>query len=120
MAVPPSGRRLVAHVAARRQVLAGALLLAHLPLLLALLMLDVSAVWIGATAGLLVAEGLTLALLLRTEADARRGEEQLTLALWQGHASMRARQEETERIRSDLIATVNPTLKSGTRRLAAL
>ena len=107
MAVPPSGRRLVAHVAARRQVLAGALLLAHLPLLLALVMLDVSALWIGATLGLLVAEGLTLALLLRTEADARRGEEQLTLALWQGHASMRARQQETERIRTDLIATVS-------------
>jgi signal transduction histidine kinase len=98
---------LVAHAQARRQVLACALLLAHLPLLLALVLLPVDPVWLGTTGGLLLAEALTLAVLLRTETRARRGEEQLMLALWQGHASMRARQEETERIRSDLIATVS-------------
>jgi signal transduction histidine kinase len=112
VAVPPPGRRslanvLVEHQSARRQVLVCALVLAHLPLLLAPLLLTVTLNWLGATAGLLIAEAVALVLLLRTEGQARRGEEQLTLALWEGHASVRARQEETERIRSDLIATVS-------------
>ncbi|MFN2538775.1 MAG: sensor histidine kinase, partial [Mycobacteriales bacterium] len=112
MAVPPSGRRfvakvLVAHLHARRQVMACALTLAHVPLGLAVLMLPVTVGWLGATAGLLVAELVVLVLLLRTDQQARRGEEQLTLALFEGHASVRARQQETERIRSDLIATVS-------------
>lgn len=112
MAVPPSGRRslanvLVAHHSARRQALLCALLLAHLPLVLAAVLLPVTTTWLGASAGLLLAEAGVLIVLLRTEGQARRGEEQLTLALWEGHASVRARQEETERIRSDLIATVS-------------
>jgi signal transduction histidine kinase len=70
-------------------------------------MLPVSGSWLAATAALLGTEAVLLGVLLRTEEEAQRGAEQLTLALWQGHASMRARQEQTERIRSDLIATVS-------------
>ncbi|MDX6217482.1 MAG: hypothetical protein QOG99_3066 [Frankiales bacterium] len=107
VAVPSSGRRLVAHAGARKKLLGCALAIAHLPLLLAAAMLPVSGAWLGATAALLGTEAVLLGVLLRTEEEAQRGAEQLTLALWQGHASMRARQEQTERIRSDLIATVS-------------
>jgi len=107
VAVPPPGRRLVAHSDARKQVLACALVLAHLPIVAALVLLHTSRLWLGATLAFVVAELVALALLLRAEESARQGEEQLTLALFEGHATMRARQEETERIRSDLIATVS-------------
>lgn len=107
MAVPPSGRRLVAHPDARKQVLACALVLAHLPAVAALVLLPTTRLWLGLSAVLLVTEAGALVLLLRAEQQARRGAEQLTVALFEGHASMRARQEETERIRSDLIATVS-------------
>ena len=63
--------------------------------------------WLVATGVCLVLEAVALVVLLRTEERARRGQERLTIALYEGHASMRARQEETERIRSDLIATVS-------------
>ena len=107
VAVPSSGRRLVAHAGARKKLLGCALAVAHLPLLLAAAMLPVSGSWLVATAVLLGTEAVLLGVLLRTQEEAQRGAEQLTLALWQGHASMRARQEQTERIRSDLIATVS-------------
>jgi signal transduction histidine kinase len=107
VAVPSSGRRLVAHAGARKKLLGCALAVAHLPLLLAAAMLHLSGSWLVATAALLGTEAVLLGVLLRTEEEAQRGAEQLTLALWQGHASMRARQEQTERIRSDLIATVS-------------
>ena len=107
VAVPPPGRRLVAHPYARRQVLACALALAHLPVVAALVLLPVTAAWLCVTAVLIAGEVIVLVLLLRAERQARQGEEQLTLALFEGHATMRARQEETERIRSDLIATVS-------------
>jgi signal transduction histidine kinase len=92
---------------ARRKLLACVLALAHAPLLLALLLLHVSRPWLAASAVLLLAEAGAFALLLQAERRARQGEEQLTVALWEGHASMRARLEETDRIRSDLIATVS-------------
>ena len=88
-------------------MLAGAILVAHLPLVAALVLLPTTGLWLGLTAVLLAVELSTLVLLLRTEEQVRRGEEQLTVALWEGHASMRARQEETEQIRSDLIGTVS-------------
>ena len=107
VAVPPPGRRLVAHPDARKQVLACALVLAHLPVAAALVLLRTTPAWLWVTAGLVAAEIAALLVLWRAERQARQGEEQLTLALFEGHASMRARQEETERIRSDLIATVS-------------
>jgi signal transduction histidine kinase len=39
--------------------------------------------------------------------QAKAGEEQLQAALWEGQSSVRARLEETERIRTDLIGTVS-------------
>ena len=98
---------LVEHLQARRQALVCALVLAHVPVPLAAVLLPVSFTWAAATAAVLIVEAAVLLLLLRTEGQARLGEEQLTLALFEGHASVRARQEETERIRSDLIATVS-------------
>jgi signal transduction histidine kinase len=88
-------------------VLAGAITLAHVPVLAALLLLPVDTRWLVVTATVLAAEVGALVLLLHTEEQVRKGEEQLTLALWEGHASMRARQQETEQIRSDLIGTVS-------------
>ncbi|MCU1602405.1 MAG: integral rane sensor signal transduction histidine kinase [Frankiales bacterium] len=82
-----------------------ALALAHLPVVLALVL--GRGTWLVVTGACLAAEAVVIVVLLRTERSARRGQERLTLALHEGHASMRARQEETEQIRSDLIATVS-------------
>jgi signal transduction histidine kinase len=59
------------------------------------------------TAFLVALEGGALAVYWRADAQAKAGEEQLQLALWEGQASVRARLEETERIRTDLIGTVS-------------
>lgn len=59
------------------------------------------------TALLVAVEAAALALYWRADEQAKAGEEQLQLALWEGQASVRARLEETERIRTDLIGTVS-------------
>jgi signal transduction histidine kinase len=59
------------------------------------------------TALLVAVEAGALAIYWRADAQAKAGEEQLQLALWEGQASVRARLEETERIRTDLIGTVS-------------
>src|SRR4051794_14763623 len=85
VAVPPSGRRTVTHVGARRQALAGAVVLAHLPVVAALVLLPVTTVWLVVVAILLVSEVALVLRLLVTDKRVRQGEEQLTLALWEGH-----------------------------------
>jgi signal transduction histidine kinase len=83
------------------------LVLAHLPVLLALVLLDVTAPWIGFTGTVIALEAALLVVLGRASVRAQEGDTQLQNALWQGHASIRARLEETEQIRSDLIGTVS-------------
>jgi signal transduction histidine kinase len=107
VAVPPSGRRLTAHASARRQLLVGALVLAHLPVVLAVVLLDPTALWVGVTGSVIALEAVLLRVLALASGRAREGEELLQNALWAGHASVRRRLEETEQIRSDLIGTVS-------------
>jgi signal transduction histidine kinase len=64
-------------------------------------------VWVGVRAGFMLTEALVLAVFWRADEQARAGEELLQAALWEGQASIRARLEETERIRTDLIGTVS-------------
>ena len=57
--------------------------------------------------GFVLAEAGVLAVFWRAGERARHGEAVLQAALWEGQASVRARLEETERIRTDLIGTVS-------------
>jgi signal transduction histidine kinase len=57
--------------------------------------------------GFALVEALVLSLFWWVDAATRTGDEQLQAALWEGQASVRARLEETERIRTDLIGTVS-------------
>ncbi len=63
--------------------------------------------WVSVRAAFMLAEALVLAVFWRADEQARAGEELLQAALWEGQASIRARLEETERIRTDLIGTVS-------------
>jgi signal transduction histidine kinase len=63
--------------------------------------------WALVRAAFVLAEAAVLAVFWRTDEQARSGEAQLQAALWEGQASVRARLEETERIRTDLIGTVS-------------
>jgi len=63
--------------------------------------------WALATGAAVLAECAVLVVFWRAEEHARRGEQRLQAALWEGHDSVRARLEETERIRTDLIGTVS-------------
>jgi signal transduction histidine kinase len=91
----------------------------HLLVAVALLALyqDVLLLGLAAAAGLAgprpelaafaLAEAAVLSVFWWLDAATRAGEEQLQAALWEGQASVRARLEETERIRTDLIGTVS-------------
>ena len=57
--------------------------------------------------GFVLAESAVLVMFWRADERARDGEERLQAALWEGQSSVRARLEETERIRTDLIGTVS-------------
>ena len=57
--------------------------------------------------GFVLAEAAVLAVFWRAGERARHDEALLQAALWEGQASVRARLEETERIRTDLIGTVS-------------
>ncbi|MGB8651677.1 MAG: HAMP domain-containing sensor histidine kinase [Mycobacteriales bacterium] len=57
--------------------------------------------------GFVVAEAAALAVFWHADEQAKKGEERLQAALWEGQASVRARLEETDRIRTDLIGTVS-------------
>ncbi len=63
--------------------------------------------WAALRATLVGAEAAVLAIFWRTHGQAKAGENMLQAALWEGHASVQARLEETERIRTDLIGTVS-------------
>ena len=54
-----------------------------------------------------VAESAVLVTFWRANEQSREGAERLQVALWEGQSSVRARLEETERIRTDLIGTVS-------------
>jgi signal transduction histidine kinase len=54
-----------------------------------------------------LAEGVALSVFWWVDAATRAGEQQLQAALWEGQASVQARLEETDRIRTDLIGTVS-------------
>ena len=54
-----------------------------------------------------VAESAVLVVFWQANEQAREGSERLQAALWEGQTSVRARLEETERIRTDLIGTVS-------------
>ena len=56
---------------------------------------------------LVLAECAVLVLLWLANEQAREGAQQLQAALWEGQSSVRARLEETDRIRTDLIGTVS-------------
>ncbi|MCW2665977.1 MAG: Histidine kinase [Frankiales bacterium] len=58
-------------------------------------------------AGFILAESSVLVLFWHANEQARDGQEQLQVALWEGQRSVRARLEETDRIRNDLIGTVS-------------
>ena len=63
--------------------------------------------WALVRTGFVLAEAAVLAMFWRAGEQAREGEATLQAALWEGQASVRARLEETERIRTDLIGTVS-------------
>ena len=67
---------------------------------------DTVAAALGRTAFVL-AQAAVLAVFWRSGERARQEEAVLQAALWEGQASVRARLEETERIRTDLIGTVS-------------
>ncbi|MCW2606578.1 MAG: integral rane sensor signal transduction histidine kinase [Frankiales bacterium] len=58
-------------------------------------------------AGFVLAEALVLVLFWQANEQARAGEETLARALWEGQSSVRERLQATDRIRTDLIATVS-------------
>lgn len=60
-----------------------------------------------ALAAILSGEAWVLARHWHVDRRSRLGEDLLHTALWEGHASVRARLEETEQIRTDLIGTVS-------------
>lgn len=66
-----------------------------------------ASLWTGLRAAFVLAQAAVLAIFWRADEHSRDGEERLQHALWEGHASVRARLEETERIRTDLIGTVS-------------
>ncbi|MCU1593509.1 MAG: integral rane sensor signal transduction histidine kinase [Frankiales bacterium] len=63
--------------------------------------------WALVHAGFVLAECAVLVVFWRADEQTRAGGDQLQIALWEGQASVRARLEETERIRTDLIGTVS-------------
>ena len=63
--------------------------------------------WAAVRATLVATEAAVLAIFWHTHGQAKAGENMLQAALWEGHASVQARLEETERIRTDLIGTVS-------------
>ena len=63
--------------------------------------------WAALRAAFVLAEACVLAVFWRADEQTRAGEEHLQAALWEGQSSVRARLEETERIRTDLIGTVS-------------
>ena len=63
--------------------------------------------WALVHAGFVLAECAVLIVYWRASAHASDGERRLQAALWEGHTSVRARLEETDRIRTDLIGTVS-------------
>lgn len=63
--------------------------------------------WAVLRAGFVLAEACVLTVFWRADEQARFGEEQLQAALWEGQDSVRARLEQTEQIRTDLIGTVS-------------
>ena len=65
--------------------------------------------WLGALlpAGFVLAESAVLVLFWRAHEQSRAAEERLQAQLVDGQSSVRARLEETDRIRADLIATVS-------------
>ncbi len=63
--------------------------------------------WALVHAGFILAESTVLVLFWHANEQARDGQEQLQVALWEGQRSVRARLEETDRIRTDLIGTVS-------------
>ncbi|MCW2599021.1 MAG: hypothetical protein JWM02_850 [Frankiales bacterium] len=64
-------------------------------------------IWALVRALFVLAEAAILAVFWHAHEEAKAGEELLQAALWEGQASVRARLEETERIRTDLIGTVS-------------
>ena len=64
-------------------------------------------VWAAVQAGFVLAESAVLVMFWRADERAREGERVLQAALWEGQTSVRARLEETDRIRTDLIGTVS-------------
>jgi signal transduction histidine kinase len=65
------------------------------------------ALWAIVRAVFVLAEVAVLVVFWHADEQAKAGEEQLQAALWEGQSSVRARLEETERIRTDLIGTVS-------------
>ncbi len=65
--------------------------------------------WVVAAvhAGFVLAEALVMVLFWHANEQARAGEEELGRALWEGQSSVRQRLQDTDRIRTDLIATVS-------------
>ena len=63
--------------------------------------------WALVRAAFVMAEAAVLAVFWRADEQAHFGEQQLQAALWEGQDSVRARMEETEQIRTDLIGTVS-------------
>ncbi|MCW2778615.1 MAG: Histidine kinase [Frankiales bacterium] len=70
---------------------------------------DGESVWTVALvhSGFVLAEALVLVLFWHVNEQARAGEEVLARALWEGQSSVAERLQETDRIRTDLIATVS-------------
>lgn len=73
----------------------------------ALLLDDSSLGWALVRAFFVLAEAAVLAVFWHADEKTRAGEAALQAALWEGQASVQARMEETDRIRSDLIGTVS-------------
>lgn len=63
--------------------------------------------WALVRGAFVLSEAAVLAVFWRADERARQGEATLQIALWEGQQSVRARLEETERIRTDLIGTVS-------------
>ncbi|MCU1691676.1 MAG: integral rane sensor signal transduction histidine kinase [Frankiales bacterium] len=70
---------------------------------------DGESAWVVAVvhAGFVLAEAVVLVVFWHANEQARTGEEGLQRALWEGQSSVRERMLETDRIRTDLLATVS-------------